>query len=126
MDSTKKFTKKLAGTAVNTAGWCTNVGNEHGQVLVSVLTAAEGHGLWPMAAGLMRSYREAGVAPPAIMNMDRDSRRSGPCLQSGTSSKCTWTSGTSCGALQQELSWRLISSTASSWFDSPVIRDPSQ
>ncbi|XP_035990887.1 uncharacterized protein LOC118562569 [Fundulus heteroclitus] len=72
MDSTKKVTKKLAGAAANTAGWCTNVGNEHGQVLVSVLTAAEGHGLWPMAAGLMRRYREAGVAPPAIMYVDRD------------------------------------------------------
>ncbi|XP_035986840.1 uncharacterized protein LOC118560170 isoform X1 [Fundulus heteroclitus] len=72
MDSTKKVTKKLAGAAANTAGWCTNIGNEHGQVLVSVLTAAEGHGLWPMAAGLMRRYREAGVAPPAIMYVDRD------------------------------------------------------
>ncbi|KAK5612408.1 hypothetical protein CRENBAI_007034 [Crenichthys baileyi] len=30
-----------------------------------------------------------------------------------------WTSGTSCGALQQELSRKLISSTASSWLDSP-------
>ncbi|XP_038162604.1 uncharacterized protein LOC119797556 isoform X2 [Cyprinodon tularosa] len=72
MDSTKKVTKKLAGAAANTAGWCTNVANEHGQVLVSVLTAAEGHGLWPMAAGLMRRYREAGVPPPVIMYVDRD------------------------------------------------------
>ena len=62
----------MAGAAANTAGWCTNVGNEHGQVLVSVLTAAEGHGLWPMADGLMRRYREAGVAPPDIMYVDRD------------------------------------------------------
>ncbi|XP_057697338.1 uncharacterized protein LOC130919002 [Corythoichthys intestinalis] len=72
MDSTKKVTKKLAGAAANTAGWCTNVGNEHGQILVSVLTAAEGHGLRPMAAGLVRRYREAGVAPPAILYVDRD------------------------------------------------------
>ncbi|KAM4599502.1 uncharacterized protein V3H82_005272 [Fundulus diaphanus] len=72
MDSTKKVTKKVAGAAANTAGWCTNVGNEHGQVLVWVLTAAEGHGLWPMAAGLMRRYREAGVAPPVIMYVERD------------------------------------------------------
>ncbi|KAK5612411.1 hypothetical protein CRENBAI_007037 [Crenichthys baileyi] len=35
-------TKELASAAANTAGWCTNVGNEHGQVLVSVFTAAEG------------------------------------------------------------------------------------
>ncbi|MEQ2207640.1 hypothetical protein XENOCAPTIV_016174 [Xenoophorus captivus] len=38
------------------------------------------------------------------------------------SSKCAWTSGTSCGALQQALSRRLISSTASSWLDSPGKR----
>ncbi|KAK7880493.1 hypothetical protein WMY93_032875 [Mugilogobius chulae] len=72
MDSTKKVTKKLAGAAAHTAAWCTNIGNEHGQVLCSVLTAAEGHGLWPMARGLMRRYREAGVAPPTIMYVDRD------------------------------------------------------
>lgn len=69
---TSQVTKKLAGAAANTAAWSTNVGNEHGQVLVSVLTAAEGHGLWPMAAGLMKRYRQAGVAPPAIMYVDRD------------------------------------------------------
>ncbi|XP_064820251.1 uncharacterized protein LOC135538214 [Oncorhynchus masou masou] len=62
MDSTKKVTKKLA----DTAAWVTNVGNEHGQVLVSVLTAGEGEGLVPMAAGLMERYRLAGVAPPQL------------------------------------------------------------
>ncbi|XP_073668879.1 uncharacterized protein [Paramisgurnus dabryanus] len=72
MDSTKKVTKKLAGAAAGTAAWCTNVGNEHGQVLVSVLTAAEGHGLHPMAAGLMKRYREAGEAAPKVMYVDRD------------------------------------------------------
>ncbi|MEQ2289570.1 hypothetical protein AMECASPLE_034493 [Ameca splendens] len=39
MDSTKKITKKLAGTAKRTALWLTSVGNEHGQILISVLTA---------------------------------------------------------------------------------------
>ncbi|CAM4535419.1 unnamed protein product [Leuciscus chuanchicus] len=34
MDSTKKVTRKLAGTAAQTAAWATNVGNEHGQVLM--------------------------------------------------------------------------------------------
>ncbi|XP_043963367.1 uncharacterized protein LOC122825850 [Gambusia affinis] len=63
MDSTKKVTKKLAGAAANTAGWCTNVGNEH---------VAEGHGLWPTAAGLVRRYREAGLAPPSVMYVDWD------------------------------------------------------
>ncbi|GFO37247.1 protein aig1-like [Plakobranchus ocellatus] len=31
MDSTKRVTKKLAGTGSSTAAWLTNVGNEHGQ-----------------------------------------------------------------------------------------------
>ncbi|KAL1264929.1 hypothetical protein QQF64_002956 [Cirrhinus molitorella] len=80
MDSTKKVTKKLAGAASGTAAWCTNVGNEHGQVLVSVLTAAEGHGLDAMAAGLMKRSRDAGEAAPKVMYMDRDC-----CSQHGQS-----------------------------------------
>ncbi|KAJ8370901.1 hypothetical protein SKAU_G00109290 [Synaphobranchus kaupii] len=72
MDSTKKVTKKLAGFAADTAAWATNVGNEFGQVLISVLTSAEGEGLLPMAAGLMQRYRIAGVAPPQLMYVSRD------------------------------------------------------
>ncbi|KAM8852772.1 uncharacterized protein ACB058_011495 [Synchiropus picturatus] len=72
MDSTKKVTKKLAGTAAGSAAWSTNVGNEHGQVLMSVLTAAEGDGLADMTAGLMRRYRDAGQAPPKVLYVDRD------------------------------------------------------
>jgi len=65
-------TKKLAGAAAGTAAWATNVGNEHGQVLVSVLTAAEGAGLADMAAGLVNRYLQAGQAPPVILYVDRD------------------------------------------------------
>ncbi|CAL8272452.1 unnamed protein product [Boreogadus saida] len=72
MDSTKKIAKKLAGAAAGSAAWMTNVGNEYGQVLVSVLTSAEGEGLTNMAAGLMRRYRAAGTAPPRVMYVDRD------------------------------------------------------
>ncbi|KAL0966864.1 hypothetical protein UPYG_G00301130 [Umbra pygmaea] len=72
MDSTKKVTKKLAGAASDTAAWATNVANEHGQVLICVLTAGEGEGLLPMAAGLMERYRLAGVPPPQLMYVDRD------------------------------------------------------
>ncbi|KAL2080702.1 hypothetical protein ACEWY4_024495 [Coilia grayii] len=68
MDSTKKVTRKLAGAAAGTAAWVTNVGNEHGQVLMSVLTA----GLLPMAAGIVRRYRDAGVEPPQLLYVDRD------------------------------------------------------
>ena len=52
--STKKVCKKLQGMA---AGWCTNVGNERGEVLVLVLTKSEGlEGLCPMAVGLIERF----------------------------------------------------------------------
>ncbi|CAL8406944.1 unnamed protein product [Arctogadus glacialis] len=72
MDSTKKIVRKLAGQARSTASWATNVGNEHGHVLMSVLTASEGWGLMKMAEGLVRRYKDAGVPPPEILYVDRD------------------------------------------------------
>ncbi|XP_054867673.1 uncharacterized protein LOC129347250 [Amphiprion ocellaris] len=67
-----KVTKKLAGIASDTAAWVT-VGNEHGQVLISVLTSSEGsEGLSSMVAGLMRRYQHTGVAPPQLIYVDRD------------------------------------------------------
>lgn len=54
LDSTKKVCKKLQGTAAGSASWCTNMGNEREEVLVSVLTESEGlEGLRPMAMGLI-------------------------------------------------------------------------
>ncbi|XP_061781075.1 uncharacterized protein [Nerophis lumbriciformis] len=44
MDLTKKITKKLAGGIGDSAAWMTNIGNEFGQVLNSVLTTGEGAG----------------------------------------------------------------------------------
>ncbi|XP_036943223.1 uncharacterized protein LOC119013024 isoform X5 [Acanthopagrus latus] len=70
MDSTKKITKKLAGTAKGTALWLTSVGNEYGQILMSVLTAQEGTGLDMMAADLVKRYQQAGVDPPVILYVD--------------------------------------------------------
>ena len=67
-----QVTNKLAGHATGTAAWATNVGNEHGQVLMCVLTAAEGAGLTKMAAGLQRCYATAGQSPPTLMYVDRD------------------------------------------------------
>ncbi|XP_016104551.1 uncharacterized protein [Sinocyclocheilus grahami] len=72
MDSTKKVSRKLAGRSYGTATWATNVGNEHGQVIMSVLTASEGFGLGPMIEGLIKRYRVAGVAPPEVLYVDRD------------------------------------------------------
>ena len=70
--SFKQVTRKLAGAAAQTAAWATNVGNEHGQVLMSVLTDSEGSGLLPMAAGIVRRYRDAGVEQPQLLYVDRD------------------------------------------------------
>ncbi|KAK0141515.1 hypothetical protein N1851_021337 [Merluccius polli] len=70
MDSTRKITKKLAGTAKGTALWLTSVGNEYGQVLMSVLTAQEGAGLDIMAADLVKRYQQASVDPPVALYVD--------------------------------------------------------
>ena len=49
------------------------MGNEHGQVLMSVLTEREGtDGLAPLAAGLVERYQKAGKAPPKVLYVDRD------------------------------------------------------
>ena len=72
MDSTKTIVKKLAGHSTGTAAWATNVANERGQILMSVLTASKGVGLQPMAAGLMKGYLDAGVPPPKVLYVDRD------------------------------------------------------
>ena len=72
MDSTKKIVRKLGGDSAGTASWATNVGNERGQVLMSVLTVNEGVRLENMANGLMRRYSMAGVPPPEILYVDRD------------------------------------------------------
>ena len=67
-----QVTKKLAGKAAGTASWSTNVGNEHGQVLMSVLTDSEGDGLAAMTEGLVQRYSQAKVPPPKLLYVDRD------------------------------------------------------
>ncbi|KAG9283218.1 hypothetical protein AMEX_G1968 [Astyanax mexicanus] len=88
MDSTKKITKKLAGTAKGTGLWLTSVGNELGQVLISVLTAQEGAGLDKMADGLVRRYQQASVDPPVVLYVD-----CGCCTQAGDTKLKTRFSG---------------------------------
>ena len=57
IDSTKKVSKKLQGTAAGSASWCTNIGNERGEVIVSVLTESEGlEGLRPMATAIIQRF----------------------------------------------------------------------
>lgn len=72
MDSTKKIVKQLAGHSAGTASWVTNVANEKGQILMSVLTTCEGVGLAPMAAGLMKRYSDAREPPPKVLYVDHD------------------------------------------------------
>ncbi len=73
IDSTKKVCKKLQGSAANTASWATNVGNERGEVVVSVLTESEGcKSLRSLACGLMRRYQDAEQPPPRLLYTDRD------------------------------------------------------
>ncbi|GFR89434.1 hypothetical protein ElyMa_000793700 [Elysia marginata] len=68
MGSNKRVIKKLAGEAAGTAAWSINVGNEHGQVLMSVLTASEGsERLWNMADGLMKRFESAGMPEPKLL-----------------------------------------------------------
>ena len=81
IDSTKKVCKKLQGSAANTASWAINVGNERGEVVVSVLTQSKGsESLQRMAEGLVRRYEKAGQEPPQLLYTDRDC-----CSQSGPS-----------------------------------------
>lgn len=52
IDSTKKVCRKLQGKAADTASWATSVGNERGEVLLTVLTSSEGApALKPLADG---------------------------------------------------------------------------
>ena len=53
--------------------WATNVGNEWGEVVMSVLTQSEGApGLQRMAEGLMSRYKHAGRTQPLLIYTDRD------------------------------------------------------
>ena len=81
VDSTKKVCKKLQGAAAGTANWATNVGNERGEVVVSVLTESEdSEGLRQMACGLMQRYELAQQDPLRLLYTDRDC-----CSMSGPS-----------------------------------------
>lgn len=83
-----KVVKKLAGRPVKTALWCTNVGNGHGQVLMSVMTTGEGHSLTPMLVGVINRYTKAEVSSQEIVYVDRDCCGASPLQQVLTAS--TW------------------------------------
>jgi hypothetical protein len=61
-----------------TASWMTNVANELGQVLNSVLTTGEGPALHALCQGIISRYRDANEPTPGVIYVDRDC-----CSQSG-------------------------------------------
>lgn len=82
IDSTKKITKKLQSKAANSAAWCTNVGNERGEILISLLTTSESlSNLEKMADGLMKRYSSAKEINPVVLYTDRE------CCKLGDKSK---------------------------------------
>ena len=73
IDSTKKICKKLQGSDANTASWATNVDNERGEVLMTVLTTSEViSALQPMADGLMSRYKCHKQPHPTVIYTDCD------------------------------------------------------
>ena len=65
--------KIIAGRGRKTAMWATNVGNEHNQILSTVMTGGEGESLKAMIGGLIRRYHKAPEEPkPKILYVDRD------------------------------------------------------
>ena len=73
IDSTKKICKKLQGNAANSVNWVTSVGNERGEVVISVLTTSESStALKKMADGLVERYEKAGQEQPKVLYTDRD------------------------------------------------------
>lgn len=79
----RKVTKKLQGLEANSASWVTNVGNEKGQVVNSILTTSESIvSLQLMADGLINRFAQANVPPPVLLYTDREC-----CCTQGTASK---------------------------------------
>ena len=81
IDSTKKICKKFQGAAADTANWSTNVGNERGEIVQSVVTSSEDlPSLQRLANGIMERYQKAGEQHPVLLYTDRDC-----CSQHGPS-----------------------------------------
>jgi hypothetical protein len=72
IDSTNEVTRKLQGTSTDSVSWCTNVGNEKDEILLSILTNSESlSNLDKMAQGIAR-YHSAGQPAPLVLYSDRD------------------------------------------------------
>ena len=72
-----KVCRKLQGKGAGSASWCTNVGNERGEVLISVLTEGEStESLQPLADGLVERYQISSKAPLACSTQTGTAARS--------------------------------------------------
>jgi hypothetical protein len=58
-----QVTKKLAGAIGDSAAWMSNIGNEFGQVLNSVLTTGEGAGLEELCQGVIERIKNCPLTP---------------------------------------------------------------
>ena len=103
IDSTK-ICKKLQGAAANTASWATNVGNERGEVLQSVLTSSERvpalqHMLMDSWIGMKGTTNRLQLSSTLIVIVATVmAHQSFRCSSTSGISVCNWTSGTTCGA----------------------------
>lgn len=69
--STLQRKQQIKEAAANTAAWIMNVGNERGEIVVSVVTSSEDlSSLKPLADGLVHHYVTAGVEPPVVIYTD--------------------------------------------------------
>lgn len=113
IDSTK-VCRKLQGSAAGTASWATNVGNERGKVVASVLTDFEDvASLKELAEGLVRRYYNAGEPGTAVPRMVL--QRSRPSLKDGQTFTLGWMSGISCAGWLKVSPLSRILCTGLSW-----------
>lgn len=72
VDSTKKVLKKLGGAARGSAAWVTNVGNELGQIVISVVTEGEDYQYLRRAfVGIITRYAKHDWTPCKLLYADR-------------------------------------------------------
>ena len=74
IDSIKKRTRKWTGMEEGCAKWMTNVRNEWGKILVTVLTDSETtRSLQPMTNGLVKSFERRQTENSLLLHLDRAS-----------------------------------------------------
>ena len=72
IDSMKKRMRKSTGMEEGCAKWMTNVRNERGKILVTVLTVSEStRSLQPMANGLVKRFERSQRKNSLLLHLDR-------------------------------------------------------